>query len=256
MRLVLLGAGRMGQAVADEASGRGHDVADVLGRAELEGLDTSALAGKLGGADAAIDFTVAGQVGRSVAAAAEAGVRLIVGTTGWSDDADAVLAPARRTGLGLVHGPNFSVGVHVFARIVREAARLIDPVDDYDVYLREEHHRHKVDHPSGTARRLADLLVEGVGRKTSWSAELHDGRAHDPAVLQVGSVRSGEIPGTHVVGLEGPHDAIELRHTARSRAGFAHGAVWAAEWVQGRTGIHTFEDALDQVLGAGEHDRA
>lgn len=250
MKLVLLGGGRMGRAVEERAEARDHEVVDVLDGEALRDLSADDLAGRLDGADAAIDFTVAEQVARSVAAAAQAGVPLVIGTTGWADDADSVLAPARDADAPVLHGPNFSIGVHLFLRTVQEAARLMDHVDDYDVWLHEAHHRHKVDHPSGTGRRLADALVQAIARKKRWTASLEQDAAIDPAVLHVSSTRAGEIPGTHTVGFEGPHDSIELTHTARSRHGFAHGAVWGAEWLRGRTGIHTFEDALDDLLGA------
>lgn len=251
MKLILLGAGRMGHAVADVARSRGHDVVALLDRAVLTELDGSGLAARLEGADCAVDFTVAEQVPRSVAAAADAGTPLVIGTTGWAAERARILAPAGEAGIGLVHGPNFSVGVHLFVRIAAEAARLVDRLDDYDVHLHESHHRHKVDHPSGTAVRLADLLVARIGRKERWSAVLEEGRAPDPAVLQVSSVRAGEIPGTHTVAFEGSHDTVELRHTARSRSGFAQGAVLASEWILNRTGIHTFESVLDEILDAG-----
>ncbi len=254
MRLVLFGDGRMGQAVAVQAKERDHEVVSMLGGRELSQMGVESLAQAISDArvDAVIDFTVADQVGRSVASCATAHVPLVIGTTGWSERADEVLAPAREQGSAVLHGPNFSVGVHVFLRVVQRAGTLLDGIDDYDVYVNEAHHRHKIDHPSGTARRLADALVEEIGRKKEWRAGLEDGVAVDPSTLQVSSVRAGEIPGTHTVVAEGSHDSIELRHTARGRDGFAFGSVWAAEWLQGRSGIHTFEEALDEFLDQDE----
>ena len=116
------------------------------------------------------------------------------------------------------------------------------------MHVWEAHHRHKIDHPSGTAIDLADLLIEELDRKGRWS-EAPPGGAPDAQVLYVASQRAGETPGTHVVGLEGPDDRIELRHEARSRAGFARGAVEAAEWVPGRSGVFTLDDMLAERFG-------
>ena len=252
MNLVLLGDGRMGHAVRTQAEERGHAVVAMLGGGALGDMDAEALARKVGRADAVIDFTVAAQVERSVAGCAAAGVPLVIGTTGWSEQAEAVLEPARERDAPVLYGPNFSVGVHVFLRVVQRAAALLDGLDDYDVHLHEEHHRYKVDHPSGTARRLADALIHELDRKRGWNRGPPDGSAADTSMLQVTSVRAGEIPGTHTVAAEGPYDSIELRHTARGRDGFASGAVWGAEWLQGQSGIHTFEDALDAFLDRDE----
>ena len=127
--------------------------------------------------------------------------------------------------------------------MARLASRLADGLDEYDVHVAESHHRHKLDHPSGTAAKLAAILLEELSGKQRWELGTGDG-AIDPAVLQVTSVRAGEIPGVHAVGLEGPDDRIEVRHEARGRAGLARGAVEAAEWVHGRKGIFTLDDML------------
>src|SRR5690606_20326181 len=138
-------------------------------------------------------------------------------------------------------GPNFSLGVQIFFRLVRTASRLSSAAGGYDVHVHEAHHRHKVDHPSGTARRVADLAVEQDASKDRWEAGPPEGAA-DPRVLYVTSTRAGEIPGMHTLGLEGAHDRIELTHEARSRDGFAAGAVLAAEWIRERRGLYTFDE--------------
>ena len=126
---------------------------------------------------------------------------------------------------------------------------MADALSEYDVHIREAHHRHKVDHPSGTAITLADILVEELARKESWSATLPEGGPH-PQVLYIASERVGETAGSHVVGLEGPDDRIELRHEARTRMGFARGAVAAAEWVQGKSGVVPLADMLAETVTA------
>ena len=248
MKIALVGYGRMGRAVELQAEARGHDVVARLGRDALEG-GPDRLAERLAGADVAIDFTVAALVPGTLRAAARAGTDLVIGTTGLDPATHEAMRAAE--GLGIVHGPNFSIGVHVFFRLTRDAARLIDSVGGYDVHVHEAHHRHKRDHPSGTAIRLADLLVDALGDKASWHAGAPEGAA-DSGTLYVTSTRAGEIPGTHVVGFEGPYDGIELTHNAHGRDGFASGAVRAAEWVHGRVGLFTFGEVMDRILDSEE----
>jgi len=249
MKIALLGTGRMGREVEAVALERGHQIALHLDSSANPGGRGLTLE-RLGGATVAIDFTTAAAVLPNVRAASELGLDVVVGTTGWDDDRDAVVEVAREAGIGFLHAPNFSLGMLLFMSMVREATRLVDALPDYDVHLWEAHHRHKVDHPGGTARRLAELVVEGLQRKTGWDAALPPDRPVEPEQLQVSVIRAGEIPGTHGVGIEGPDDRIELRHEARSRRGFARGAVLAAEWLKGRTGIFSLQDLLDSRLEA------
>jgi len=254
VKIAVVGYGRMGHAVEAEARAAGHEVVARFDPNE-PGAEAPSLAEALADADVAVDFTVAGQVAGTAAAAAEAGVGLVVGTTGWGEDAAAALRGASAR-IGVVHGPNFSEGVHLFLRLAREAARLADAVGGYDVHVHETHHRHKRDHPSGTARRIADVLVDALSSKERWRAGPPEEIA-EPDTLYVTSTRAGEVPGIHVVGIEGIRDRIELRHEAGGREGFARGAVRAAEWVRGRRGLFTFEQMMDDLLaerGTGEDD--
>lgn len=251
LKLALLGTGRMGEAVERAAHEAGHTVVARLGRAELE-LERTAVAAALSGADVAVDFTHADQVAASVAATADAGVALVVGTTGWSLE-QAGLERVAEAGRGVVHGPNFSLGVHLFAQLVREAGRLADALGGYDVHLHETHHRFKKDHPSGTAVRLAGILLEELEDKDRWELGPVEGEPRE-RTLYVSSSRGGHVPGTHTVGLEGIWDRIELRHEARGREGFAQGAVRAAEWVRDRTGVFAFTDVVDELLSKDERN--
>jgi len=238
VRVALLGYGRMGREVEAAALERGHEVVAVV---EEGGTGH----GSLAEAEVGIDFTTPGAALPNIREAAGLGLDLVVGTTGWYDHLDEARAAVEAAGTGLVWAPNFSLGVQLFFRLVEQSGRLVDAMEEYDVFVHEVHHRHKVDHPSGTALRLADILVDALARKERW-AEAPSSGAPDPAVLWVGSSRVGEVPGTHQVGLEGPDDTIELRHTARGRRGFARGAVVAAEWIRGRKGFHGIDDLLDE----------
>ena len=244
MKLALVGYGKMGRAVERVAMESGHE---VVARIDPT-LDTREIGAEtLGGADVAIEFTVPDAAVDNTAALAAAGVDVVVGTTGWHERLDEAAAAVNAAGTGMVHAANFSLGVSLFLRLARMAARMADALSEYDVHIRETHHRHKIDHPSGTAITLADILIEELAGKESWSATLPDGGPH-PQVLYVASERVGETAGSHVVSLEGPDGLIELSHQARTRAGFARGAVTAAEWIRGRSGVFTLDDMLAETF--------
>ncbi len=252
MKLVLFGYGRMGQAVEEIALDRGHEVSLTLDEFSNEG-GAGITAEALGSAEMAIDFSVSSAVRQNVSRATQHGVSVVVGTTGWEAERGAIGRLVKDTNCGLLCAPNFSVGMLLFSRIVQSTASLMNRVDEYDAHLWEAHHRHKADHPGGTARKLADLLVEGLDRKTGWTTELPAGAPIDQGQLQVAVTRVGSVPGVHGVGFEGPDDRIELRHEARSRRGFARGAVYAAEWLRGRSGVFTMSDVMDDLLGGVSH---
>ena len=240
MKLALVGYGRMGRAVEEVAFERGHEIVARIDPA-LESRRVTV--DSLDDADVAVDFSVSGAVVQNIGLIAEAGVDAVVGTTGWHAGMATAVSAVEAAGTGLIHAPNFSLGVHLFLRLARSAGRLVNAVEEYDVHVWEAHHRHKVDHPSGTALQMAELLLEELDRKTRWSQAPPRGPL-DGHALYVASHRAGETPGTHVLGLEGPHDRIEVRHEARGRSGFARGAVEAAEWIWGRSGVFTIEDML------------
>jgi len=242
VKITLVGYGRMGHAIEAIALERGHEIS---ARVDLD--DEPDYEGRTAG-DVAIEFTHAEAVVENVRRIAAAGMDLVVGTTGWYGRLDEVRATVERAGTGLVYAPNFSVGVHVLFRVAAHLGRLVGRLDEYDVHVQEAHHRHKVDHPSGTARYLAELLVDSIGGKERWAEGPPEGAA-DPGTLWVSTIRAGEVPGTHVVAAEGPDDRIELRHEARGRAGFARGAVAAAEWIRGRSGVFTVNDMLADLFG-------
>lgn len=245
MNLALVGYGRMGRAVEAVARERGHRIVARIG--PTDEIDPAALSG----AEVAVEFTHPDAVVENLGALAEAGVDVVVGTTGWYDRLDDVRDVARRAGVGVVYAPNFSLGVQLLFRAARHLGRLVDRLEEYDLHVHEVHHRHKVDHPSGTARALAEIVLETVARKKRWAegpGEERNEGGTDPGTLGVTSVRVGEVPGTHVLAVEGPDDRLELRHEARGRSGFARGALAAAEWIRGRTGLHTLDDVLADLL--------
>ena len=227
MRIVIVGSGRMGRAVATLAEERGHTILAMIGGGENAG-GGALTAARLRAAEVAIEFTRPEAAAVNVTRLVEAGVPVVCGTTGWEAELARVTALVERTGGALLHAANFSVGVHLFLRAARHLARELAGRPEFDAFILEEHHAAKRDAPSGTARMLRELLA-----------------AADPArEFPITSVRAGATPGTHVLAYDGDHERIALSHVARSRAGFAAGALAAAECLPGRPGVHTFEDML------------
>ncbi len=230
MKIALIGHGAMGQLVAAEARKAGDDVGTIITSGE-SAQDVDRLSEKLRGHDVAIDFSVAALVLKSIEACARASVPLVEGTTGWNDHLSEARMIIERCGGSLVYGANFSVGVSIFYRIVERAAALFAAVDGYGPFIEEAHHSRKRDAPSGTALRLREVMSEHLGSE-----------------IPTSSTRAGHIPGTHRVGFDSEADQIRLTHEARSRQGFAAGALLAAHWIIGRTGVFEFSEVMEEIL--------
>jgi 4-hydroxy-tetrahydrodipicolinate reductase len=230
MKLALLGYGAMGRLVGQLAGEKGHEIAltidiDDAGR-EIEDLVEA-----LKPCDVAIDFSIADAVPKNAESSVRAGVPLVIGTTGWHSQVDRVRDLVHEHDGALVYGANFSVGVQVFYRIAARAAELFRDLDSYDSFIEESHHKRKRDAPSGTAVHLHKILGSRLGRD-----------------VPVSSTRAGYIPGTHRVGFDSAADQITLTHTARSREGFAAGALMAAGWIIGRKGVYEFSEVFDEIV--------
>ncbi|TVQ25754.1 MAG: 4-hydroxy-tetrahydrodipicolinate reductase [Spirochaetaceae bacterium] len=264
MNIALVGYGQMGRMVHDIALGRGHSVVTVVDPTIVDpttvdpATDAAAAAGGpvyaralapelLTGVDVAIEFSLAAAVVDNVRVYAAAGVAAVIGTTGWTDRVDAVASTVADAGVGLVYGSNFSIGAHVFFRVAASAARLVADLDEYDATIHEIHHRRKKDSPSGTALTLAEHVLRALPAKTTIETGRLD-RAPHAHELHVSSTRGGANPGCHTLYLDSEADTIEVRHQARSRIGFASGAVRAAEWIAGRTGLYTVDDFVNDTL--------
>jgi 4-hydroxy-tetrahydrodipicolinate reductase len=230
-RLALLGYGRMGKLVEQLAPAHGFEVALRLDSASNAG-GTGITAEAFRGIDVAIDFSNATAVPINAERIAPLGVPLVVGTTGWAGELPRVRETVERHGAGLLHGANFSVGVQVFYRLAAAAARLLAQETAYDAWAYEIHHKMKKDAPSGTLLQIVKVM-EGAGY----------GRPID-----VASNRAGAIPGTHQIGFDSEADTILLEHRARSRAGFAHGALRAARWMIGRRGFYEFSQVWEEIV--------
>jgi 4-hydroxy-tetrahydrodipicolinate reductase len=216
----------MGRAVAELAGERGHDVT-LIGRKENPG-GAALTAERLAGVDAAVEFTRPDAVIPNLERLIEAGIPTVTGTTGWSEELPRIARLVDARGGALLHAPNFSIGVHLFLRAARDLAARFAGHPEFEAFILEEHHAAKRDAPSGTAAALRRKAAEA-----------------DPArEFPISSVRAGFIPGTHVLRYDGRHETVSLSHVARSRKGFAAGALAAAEWLPGRTGVYDFEAML------------
>ena len=226
-RLAIVGYGKMGRMIEQFAPEYGFSVAlklDEFNNANFEGVTAE----NFRGIDAAIDFSIPSAVRKNVECIAALGVNIVVGTTGWLEHLDAVRKTVENGGIGLVWSPNYSVGVNAFFRVVREAARLLESQPSYGAWAWEIHHSTKKDAPSGTLLKLLEEMK----------------RAGYTHTIDVSSSRAGGHPGTHEIGFDSSADTITLRHTARSREGFARGALQAAKWVVGKKGFYEFGEIV------------
>jgi 4-hydroxy-tetrahydrodipicolinate reductase len=232
VRIALLGYGKMGKLVESIALREGWEVSpklDIEDNASANGITPESM----DGVDVAIEFSQPEAVIANIEAAARAHVNIVVGTTGWSDQRSNVEQIVRDSGIGLIHGANFSLGMNLFFEIVAHAARLVGMIPQYDAYISEEHHRAKKDSPSGTALNLLDVMRPHLSNPN----------------LSIASIRAGAIPGTHVIGFDSAADTILLEHRARSRQGFAEGAFLAARWIAGKKGFYDFRQVFREIVG-------
>jgi 4-hydroxy-tetrahydrodipicolinate reductase len=228
MKLLILGRGKTGSLVAEIARQHGHDVR-VAGAAENAGC--AALAPeKLSDIEAVIDFTTPSCVVDHIETCVSAGKNMIVGTTGWHGDVDHIRKLVESHSTGFIYAANFSVGVNLFLDVARAAAAALR--HDYSGQIFERHHVHKKDAPSGTAIAIQRVIRESTDKSKD---------------LEITSFREGDVVGMHEVVLESPADRIYLCHDAKSRQGFADGAVRAAEWLAGKKGFYDFKDVWREL---------
>ncbi|MEK6853802.1 MAG: 4-hydroxy-tetrahydrodipicolinate reductase [Nanoarchaeota archaeon] len=249
MKIALIGYGKMGKEVERVAKLRGHTVCAIVDKSAAGAThkEIDASGSCLKEADVVVDFTVPTAVIEAIRKVTAAKKNMVVGTTGWYDQMTEAKQLVGQAGTGFIYSSNFSVGVNVFYRIVEAAAKLINKIPEYDVFGYELHHNQKLDSPSGTAKSIADILVKSISGKKQVQYDKLD-RKINPEEIHFASVRAGWIPGTHVVGFDSEADTIELKHAARSRAGFALGAVMAAEWLKGRKGFFTMNDFISDFF--------
>lgn len=232
MKIALLGYGKMGKAIEKIAVERGHTISFKA--------NGSFTAEEILGADVAIEFSIPEAAVSNIEKCFDVKVPVVVGTTGWYNEFNRIKERCISSNNALFYATNFSIGVNIFFEINKKLAQLMNPHEDYDVSMKEIHHVHKLDSPSGTGITLAEQIIEGLDRKTNWT-ENHSKNDND---LIIKAEREGEVPGTHIVKYESDIDQITIEHEAKGRTGFALGAVMAAEWIVGKHGVFTMKDML------------
>ncbi|MFN7161969.1 MAG: 4-hydroxy-tetrahydrodipicolinate reductase [Fimbriimonadales bacterium] len=250
MRIALIGYGRMGQAVERVATARGHTVVGVMGRATPD-AERAAIAQA---AEVLIDFSHAHAVEAHIALALHTARPLVIGTTGWDAQRDALAQRVQHSGGAVLYAPNFSIAVQLYMRYAVELAAQLLRLDGWDVAIEEIHHRGKADAPSGTARALTQRLQHALNPPREAVYPAPPNHPLPETQFCVGVLRVGSEFGTHRVLLDGPYDWLEITHRAKSRDGFAYGAVRAAEWLRGRTGFYAFQEVLTEILTHTEAD--
>jgi 4-hydroxy-tetrahydrodipicolinate reductase len=245
MKIALLGYGKMGQEIEKLALKRGHEIVLIFDSLEDWENDEA----RLSDADVAIDFSTPVSIVENIYHCFDANIPLVVGTTGWLDDHDKVYQDCMKRNQCLFFAPNFSIGVNLFFDLNRYLASLMAKWEDYNVSIEETHHIYKQDAPSGTAIVLANDIIRNTEGKEKWVQE----NVENPEELGIKSYRTDNVPGTHIVRYESEEDCIEIIHTAKSRKGFALGALMAAEWIIGKHGFFDMKNLLgSQILNQSE----
>lgn len=236
MKIALIGYGKMGKTIERIAIERGHQIVSIIDINNSGAFNSS----EFKSADVAIEFTAPAVALDNYKKAFAAGVPVVSGTTGWTEALPELKKEIEKNGYTLFWSSNFSLGVNIFFAVNKYLAKIMNQFPDYDVEMTEVHHTQKLDAPSGTAVTLAEGILENIDRKSAWVKETADNKNE----LAIKSIREGQVPGIHTIRYESDVDFIEITHDAKSREGFALGAVIAAEFTAGKKGFLGMEDLL------------
>lgn len=236
MNIALIGYGKMGQEIEKILLERGHTVGIIIDKDNYHEFTKE----NFKGIDAAIEFSIPTTAYQNIMTCLDYSIPVVCGTTAWLDKKAEVEQKCKESNGTFFYASNYSIGVNVFMAINRTLAKYMNTYSQYEASMIEEHHSQKVDYPSGTAITLAEELIENVERKTSWS----DTPTIDPLKLGIAAVRRSNVPGTHTISWESEEDLIEITHRAKGRRGFAVGAVVAAEFIAGKTGIYSMDNII------------
>jgi len=240
LKIALLGYGKMGKEVERTALQHGFEIIVKIDTPE----EWAKHYGEVPLADVAIDFSTPDAVLHNIDRCFDLNIPLVVGTTGWYEHLEEVKSRCISEGKSMIYAPNFSIGMNIFFEMNKHLAKLMNHHSEYDVWMEEIHHIHKLDAPSGTAITLANDIISNISRKQKWNNMLSD----QSDELGIRSVRQEEVPGIHTVTYESDADTIEIKHTAKGRKGLAQGAIVAAEWIKDKKGFFTMKDLLKQKM--------
>lgn len=237
MKIALIGYGKMGKAIEQIALSRGHEIVAAVDRDTTVQIDSP----EFRSADVAIEFTMPSAAESNVRAALKQGVAVVSGTTGWAEGLKRIQSEMQPQNALLWSG-NYSLGVNLFFAANRMIANMMTRFPQYTADITEVHHIHKLDHPSGTAIMAAEQIIDASPSLTGWSEEPTENK------LLINHIRHAEVPGIHKITWESDIDSISLEHSAKSRIGFALGAVIAAEWIKNRPGFHTIDEMMNDII--------
>ncbi|MBN2443968.1 MAG: 4-hydroxy-tetrahydrodipicolinate reductase [Spirochaetales bacterium] len=245
MKVIIVGYGRMGKEVEAICAQRKHT---IVAKVDPVCGDAPALTKELADqADVAIEFALPESAYDNVKLYTELDLPAVCGTTGWYDRVDEFRNLVTQSSIGYLYGSNFSIGAHLFFKLVARAAQLINPFPEYDIMGFEAHHNRKKDSPSGTALSIANIILENVERKKTILTDKCDHSINE-SELHFASLRGGHIPGIHKVIIDSEADTIEVSHSARNRGGLALGAVLASEWLKDKKGFFNIDDFISERL--------
>ncbi len=247
MNIALIGYGNMGREVEKAALKKDHTIINRIDPRVRDADTTEITAHSLSGVEVCIEFTHPDSVIENIQKVVNIGIPLVVGTTKWFDHLNEIEQLVKEKNGSLIYAPNFSLGMNLFFKICETAANIMNNFNDYDPGGFEFHHNRKADAPSGTAKKLAQLLIDTIDRKKTPVFNLGDQKIK-PEELHFASLRTGSIPGTHQIIFDSEPDTITLIHTARSRQGFAAGALTAAEWIVNKKGIFSFDEMMNELI--------
>ncbi|MEX0988184.1 MAG: 4-hydroxy-tetrahydrodipicolinate reductase [Bacteroidales bacterium] len=236
MNIAIIGYGKMGREIARISELRGHTIGLIIDVTNAGDLNQE----NLRDIDVAIEFSTPDSAFQNISVCIRENVPVVSGTTGWLDKLDQAIKLCNETNGGLFYASNFSIGVNVLFAMNTRLAEIMQNFQEYDVSIEEIHHVHKLDAPSGTAISLANQITEKISSKNSWTR-----KEGEPKNIYINSKREGEVSGYHCVTYESEIDTISISHNAKSRVGFATGAVLAAEYMQGKSGIHSMQEMLN-----------
>ena len=246
MKIALIGYGKMGHIIEKIAMTRGNEISCRIDVDNLDDFESEAFRSS----DVAIEFSAPQAAAGNVLRAFRNGVPVVSGTTGWKDRLPEMHALCDQGKGTLLWASNFSIGVNIFMAINRSLSSIMQSFPQYTPSMTETHHIHKLDSPSGTAITLAEELIASNSRVDSWREVEDFGEPTDAGVMPIKAIREGEVPGIHTITWDSDVDLISITHSAKSREGFALGAVMAAEWLAGKKGWHTMGEFLRDITGA------
>jgi 4-hydroxy-tetrahydrodipicolinate reductase len=232
MKIAILGYGKMGKAIEQIALQRGHSI--------VIKVDKNTTSYNIKEADAAIDFSIPSVAVTNISNCINNGIPIVSGTTGWLNDYDDMTELAKKKNGAFIYASNFSLGVNIFFELNKTLAKMMSKLSQYNASIEEIHHTQKIDAPSGTAITLAESIIENTNYN-NWKL----GEADNSNDISIEAKRIDNVPGTHLINYDSQVDSISISHTAHSRDGFALGAVIAAEWLIGKTGVFTMNDVLN-----------